>query len=277
MKLAHLARLGWVVLVAEVAACSGKVALRYRPRRDASHHYVLTMRYSRDDAPIVAVARTGQVWTIYYTQIGRFTDRRGAGSEVSLQIDSARLQPARAAPDLSPMHGATILAFLDGRGQLQRTEPDTFPGLSPDMVLRVRAVAAAVAPWFPEEPVGPGDGWTVTMPAPPEVLELSGQDSSSLQLHATLTALQESANDRVADVEISGQVPTVETRVTTSLGVLAARSAGTVIGRYRFSLPRSVMISEELTVRLTLVTDAPMVGRDTLLSRLVTQTTVRLQ
>jgi len=30
-------------------------------------------------------------------------------------------------------------------------------------------------------------------------------------------------------------------------------------------------------VSLTLVTDAPRVGRDTLLSRLVTQTTIRLQ
>src|SRR6266550_4908006 len=150
-----LARLYWFILFAEVAACSGKVALRYRPRRDAVHHYVLTMRYSRDDAPIVAsVARTDQVWTIYYTQFGRFTDRRGAGSEVSIQIDSA--------PDLSPMNGATILAFLDGRGQLQRTEPDTFPGLTHDMVLRLRAIAAAVAPWFPEEPVEPGDAWTVT-------------------------------------------------------------------------------------------------------------------
>ena len=278
MKLAHLARLYWVIMFAETAACSGKVALRHRPRRDAVNHYVLTMRSSRDDAPIVAaVARTDQVWTIYYTQLGRFIDQRGAGSEVSLQIDSAQLQPSGADPDLSPMNGATILAFLDGRGQLQRTEPDTFPGLTHDMVLRLRAIAAAVAPWFPQEPVGPGDGWTVTTPAPVEVLEMSGQDSSKLQLHATLNALQKTVNDRIADVEINGQLPTGETRVTTSLGALPARLSGTMIGRYRFSLPRSVMIFEELSVRLTLVTDAPMVGRDTVLSRLVTQTTIRLQ
>jgi|SRR5467141_2173537 len=273
-----LARLSWVVLFAEIAACGGKVALRYHPRRDAVQHYVLTMRHSRDDAPIVtSVARTTQVWTIYYTQLGRFTDRRGAGSEVSLQIDSAQLQPSGGDPDLSPMNGATILVFLDGRGQLQRTEPDTFPGLTHDMVLRLRAIAAAVAPWFPEEPVEHGDGWTVMTPAPPEVLEMSGQDSSQLQLHATLNALQESVNDRIADVGINGQLPPVETRVTTSLGALAARSSGTMIGRYRFSLPRGVMIFEELAVRLTLVTAHPMVGRDTLLSQLVTQTTIRLQ
>src|SRR5213594_685044 len=273
-KLAHLA----VILFAEIAACSGKVALRHRPRRDAVHHYVLIMRHGRDDAPIVAsVARTDQVWTIYYTQFGRFTDPRGAGSEVSLQIDSAQLQPSGADPDLSAMNGATILAFLDGGGQLQRTEPDTFPRLTQDMVLRLRAIAAAVAPWFPPEPVEPGDGWTVTTPAPLEVLEMSRQDSSKLQLHATLNALQESVDDRIADVGITGQLPPVETRVTTSLGALAARSSGTITGRYRFSLPRGVMIFEELSVRLTLVTDAPMVGRDTLLSRLVTQTTIRLQ
>jgi len=273
-----LARLYWVILFAEIAACSGKVALRHRPRRDAVHHYVLTMRYSRDDAPIVAsVARTEQVRTIYYTQLGRFTDRRGAGSEVSLQIDSAQLQPSGAGPDLSPMNGATILAFLDGRGQLQRTEPDTFPGLTHDMVLQLRAIAAAVAPWFPEEPVEPGDAWTVTTPAPLEVLEMSGQDSSKLQLHATLNALQKSVHDQIADVAIDGQLPPVETRVTTSVGALAARSSGTIIGRYRFSLPRSVMIFEELSVTLNLVTAHPMVGRDTLLSKLVTQTTIRLQ
>ena len=220
-----LGRWYWVILFAEIAACSGKVALRYRPRRDAVHHYVVTMRYSRDDAPIVAsVARTDQVWTIYYTQSGRFTDRRGAGSEVSLQIDSARVQPSGADPDLSPMNGATISAFLDGGGQLQRTEPDTFPGLTHDMVLRLRAIAAAVAPWFPQEPVEPGDGWTVTTPAPLEVLEMSGQDSSQLQLHATLNALQKTVNDRIADVGIDGQLPTVETRVTTSLGALVLTS-----------------------------------------------------
>jgi hypothetical protein len=278
MKLAHLGRLCWVILFAEIAACSGKVALRYRPRRDAVHHYVLTMRHSRNDAPIVAaVARTDQVWTIYYTQFGRFTDRRGAGSEVSLQIDSAQLQPSGADPVLSAMNGATIAAFLDGRGQLQRAEPDTLSALPHDVVLRLRAIAAAGAPWFPEEPVGPGDGWTVTTPAPLEVLEMSGQDSSTLQLHATLNALQESVNDRIADVEINGQLPPVDTRVTTSLGALAARSSGTMTGRYKFSLPRGVMVFEELSVRLTLVTDAPRVGRDTLLSRLVTQTTIRLQ
>jgi hypothetical protein len=274
VKLAHVAaaklgRLCWVILFAEIAACSGKVALRHRPRRDAVHHYVLTMRDSRDDAPIVAsVARTDQVWTIYYTQLARFTDRGGAGSEVSLQIDSAQLRPSGA--DLSAMNGATILAFLDGRGQLQRTEPDTAPGL-------LRAIAAVMAPWFPEEPVEPGDGWTVTTPAPLEVLELSGQDSSKLQLHATLTALQKTVNDWIADVGINAQLPTGETRVMTSLGALPARLSGTMIGRYRFSLPRSVMIFEELSVSLTLVTDAPRVGRDTVLSRLVTQTTIRLQ
>jgi hypothetical protein len=217
------------------------------------------------------------VWTIYYTQFGRFTDPRGAGSEVSLQIDSARLQPSGADPDLPAMKGATILAFLDGRGQLERTEPDTLPGLRQDMVLRLRAIAAAGAPWFPQEPVEPGDEWMVTTPAPLEVLEMSGQDSSTLQRHETLNALQESVNDRIADVGINGPLPTVETHVTTSLGALAARSSGTMIGRYRFSLPRGVMIFEELSVRLALVTDAPRVGRDTLLSRLVTQTTIRLQ
>jgi len=259
-----------VILFAEIAACSGKVELRYRPRRDAVHHYVLTMRYSRDDAPIVAaVARTDQVWTISYTQFGRFTDRRSAGSEVSLQIDSALVQPSGADPDLFPASGATILAFLDSRGQLQRIEPDSSAGL--------RAIAAAVAPWFPEEPVQPGDGWTMTTPAPPEVLKMSGQDSATLQLHATLNALQKSVHDQIADVGIDGQLPTVETRVMTSLGELAARSSGTMIGRYRFSLPRGIMVFEEVSVRLTLVTAHPMVGRDTILSRLVTQTTIRLQ
>lgn len=265
-----MARLCWLILFAEMAACSGKVALRYRPRRDAVHHYVMTMRYGRDDAPIVSsVARTDQVWTVYYTEVGRFTDARGAGSEVSLQIDSAQLRPSGADPNLPAMNGATIAAFLDGRGQLQRTEPDTIHGL-------LRAIAAAAAPGFAQEPVEPGDGWTVTIPAPPEVLEMSG-DSSKLQLHATLNALQESVNDRIADVGLNGQLPTVETQATTSLGALPARSSGTMIGRYSFSLPRGVMVFEELSVSQTLVTDAPRVGRDTLLSRLVTQTTIRLQ
>jgi hypothetical protein len=134
-----------------------------------------------------------------------------------------------------------------------------------------------VAPSFPDEPVGPGDRWTMTTPAPPEVLEMSGQDSATVQLRATLNALQDLVNDRIADVGIDGELPAVETRVTTSLGALAARSSGTMTGRYRFSLPRGVMILAERSVTLSLVTAHPMVGRDTLLTRLVTQTTIRLQ
>ena len=106
---------------------------------------------------------------------------------------------------------------------------------------------------------------------------MSGQDSATVQLRATLNALQDLVNDRIADVGIDGELPAVETRVTTSLGALAARSSGTMTGRYKFSLPRGVMILAERSVTLSLVTAHPMVGRDTLLSRLVTQTTIRLQ
>jgi len=268
----------WLALLGGLTACSGKVALRYRPRRDGVHHYVLTMRYGREDARIVSAApRHSQVWTVYYTQFGRFTDLRGSGSEVGLQVDSSQLQSTEDAPDLSPMNGQTISAFFDGRGQLLRTEPDSFQGLTPEMVLRLQAMAAAAAPAFPEARVAAGDQWTMTARAPLEEFDMSGWDFPELQLRATLNAIREAVNDRIAEVGIDGSLPVQDTRVTTSLGTLSARSSGNVIGQYKFSLPRGVMISEELSGTETLVTDAPMVGRDTLLSRLVTQTTIRLQ
>lgn len=272
----------WVILLAGILACSDKGVLRYRPRRDGVHHYVLTMRYAREDARIMsAVPRYNQVWTVYYTQFGRFTDLRGAGSEVSLKIDSARLQSDEPAPDLSAMRGRTISAFLDARGQLLRTEsaPGAFSNLTPDMVFRLHAMAAATAPSFPQEPVEPGDQWTMITRSPLEEFGVGPppEDLAELQLGATLNAIHESVNDKVAEVGIHGSLPTRETRVNTSLGSLPARSSGNVVGQYRFSLPRGVMLSHELSGRLTLVTDAPMLGRDTLLSKLVTQTTIRLQ
>jgi hypothetical protein len=267
----------WIVLLVAIIACSDKGALRYRPRRGGVHHYVLTMRYDREDARIIsAVPHYSRVWTIYYTQFGRFTDVRGAGSELTLQIDSAQLQSTDAAPDLSPMKGQTIRVFLDGRGQLLRSEPVAASDLTPDMVFRIQAMAAATAPSFPQERVGAGDRWTITRQSPLEESDITG-DLAELPLRATLNAIHKSANDRVAEVGVDGPLPTRQTRVTTSLGPLPARSSGTVIGQYRFSLPRGVMLSQELSATLMLVTDAPMVGRDTLLSRLVTQTTIRLQ
>jgi hypothetical protein len=270
----------WVILLAGVVACSDRGVLRYRPRRDGVHHYVLTMRYAREDARIMsAVPRYNQVWTVYYTQFGRFTDPRGAGSEVSLQIDSVQLQSDQPAPDLSAMKGRTISAFLDGRGQLVRTEsaPGAFSDLTPDMVFRLHAMAAATAPSFPQEPVEPGDQWTMITRSPLEEFVIGPDSVAELQLGATLSAIHESVNDKVAEVGIHGSLPTRETRVNTSLGSLPARSSGNVVGQYRFSLPRGVMLSQELSGRLMLVTDAPMLGRDTLLSKLVTQTTIRLQ
>lgn len=261
----------WVVLLVAIIACSDKGVLRYRPRRDGVHRYVLTMRYAREDARILSsVPRYNHVWTIYYTQFGRSTDVRGAGSEVALQIDSAQLQSSAPVPDLTTMKGQTIRVFLDGRGRLVRTEPVTPPELA------LQAMAAATAPAFPEEPVEAGDRWTMSRPSQLEEFDFPA-DLAELQVRATLNAIHESVNDRVAEVGIDGPFPTRETRVQTSLGVLPARTTGTVIGQYRFSLPRGVMLSQELTGRLMLVTDAPMVGRDTLLSRLVTQTTIRLQ
>src|SRR5688572_8243471 len=270
----------WVILLAGIVACSDKDVLRYRPRRDGVHHYVLTMRYAREDARIMsAVPRYNQVWTVYYTQFGRVTDLRGAGSEVSLKIDSAQLQSDQPAPDLSVMKGRTISAFLDGRVQLLRTEaaPGAFANLTPDMVFRLHAMAAATAPSFPQEPVEPGDGWTMNTRSPLEEFTIGPDGPAELQLGATLTAIRESVNDKVAEVGIHGSLPTRETRVNTSLGSLPARSSGNVVGQYRFSLPRGVMLSRELSGTLMLVTDAPMLGRDTLLSKLVTQTTIRLQ
>lgn len=268
----------WVVLLAGILACSDKAVLRYRPRRDGVYHYVMTMRYTREDARIVsAIPRSSQVWTIYYTQFGRFTDLRGSGSEVSLQVDSVELQSNTGAPDPSPMKGQTISVFLDGRGKLLRTERDTVSNLTPSTVFRLHAMAAATAPSFPPEPVEAGDRWTMVTRSALEDFGIDADSLAELQLDAMLNAIHESANDKVAEVGIHGPLPTRETGVSTSLGPLPARSSGTMVGQYRFSLRRGVMVSQELTGRLTLVTDVPMVGRDTLLSRLVTQTTIRLQ
>ena len=109
--------------------------------------------------------------------------------------------------------------------------------------------------------------------------DLSGSTDSlaELQLDATLSAIREAANDKVVEVGMHGSLPTRQMTVNTSLGPLPVRSSGTLIGQYRFSVQRGVMVAQDMTGRLMLVTDAPGVGRDTLLSKLVTQTTIRLQ
>ena len=273
-----MTRRHWIVLVAGLLACSDKAVLRYRPRRDAMHHYVMTMRYSREDAGILAAApRNSQLWTIYYTQFGRFTDPLATTREIALRIDSAQLQSNEVVPDLSPMRGQNISVFLDSQGQLLRTERDASSNLTPDMVFRLQAMAAATAPSFSQKPVEAGDQWTMARRAALE--EFSGRTDSlaELQLDATLSAIRDEANYKVAEVGMHGALPTRQMSVNTSLGPLSARSFGTLVGQYRFSVQRGVMVAQEMTGRLMLVTDAPGVGRDTLLSKLVTQTTIRLQ
>lgn len=271
-------RHAWLVLAVAVLACSDKAVLRYRPRRDGVHQYVMTMRYTREDARILsASSRYSETWTIYYTQFGRSTDARGSGSELLLRIDSVEVPSSQGAPDLSSMKGRTMSVFLDGRGQLLRTQRDTLSTMPNDVMLGLQAMAAATGPSFPQEPVEAGDRWTMTRRSTLEDFGIGGESPGDLELDATLGAIRESLKDKVAEVGIHGSLPARALRVVTSLGPLPARSTGTLIGQYRFSLPRGVMLSQELTGRLVLVTDAPMVGRDTLLSRLVTQTTIHLQ
>ena len=264
--------------MAALLACSDKAVLRYQPRRDAVLHYVMTMRYTREDAGILAAApRSSELWTIYYTQFGRFTDPRAATREIALRVDSAQLQSNEVAPDLSPMRGQNISVFLDVRGQLLRTERDASTNLPPDMVFRLHAMAAATAPSFSQEPVEAGDRWMMSRPSALEHFGGGVDSAAVLQLDATLSAVREAANDRIVEVGMQGSLPAHQMRVNTSLGPLPARSSGTMIGQYQFSLQRGVMVAQDMTGRLMLVTDAPGVGRDTLLSKLVTQTTIRLQ
>lgn len=268
----------WVVLAAGLLACSDKAVLRYRPRRDAVHHYVMTMRFAREDAGILAAApRHSQLWTIYYTQFGRVTDPRAATREIALRIDSAQLESNQVVPDLSPMRGQNISAFLDGQGQLLRTERDAASNLTPDMVFRLHAIAVATAPSFSQKPVEAGDRWTMVRQAALEDFDGRTDSLAELQVDATLSAIRETGNDKIVEVGIHGSLPPHQMRVNTSLGLLPARSSGTVMGQYRFSVLRGVMVAQEMTDRLLLVTDAPGVGRDTLLSTLVAKTTVRLQ
>lgn len=266
----------WLVLAAVLLACSDAAVLRYRPRRDAIHHYVMTMRYTRENTGILAAPRSTQLWTIYYTQFGRGNDPLTGTREIALRIDSAQLQSSQVAPDLSPLRGQNISVILDDQGQILRTERDASSALTPDMVFRLHAIAAAIAPSFSEKPVAAGDRWTMVRRSALE--DFGGSDSlAELELDATLGAIREAVNDKVVEVGMHGSLPTHEMSVNTSLGPIPARSVGSVIGQYRFSVPRGVMVAQELTGRRMLVTDAPGVGRDTLLSKLVTQTTIRLQ
>jgi hypothetical protein len=257
-----------------------KVTLRYHPPAGAVHQYALDQvnNMTMESGPLAGMGEQKLTLQMHFTQ--NVTGPVPGGIEVKVTFDSTHMEAPGMAPEmmareLDRLRGLVSTVLLDERGRVVRNDMGLARGVAPELASQMATGVKAMMFALPEEPVGPGDSWTVTTELP--VGQLPGASGAGAA-RTTLTVKQ---------IRVAGADTTVLLAVETTFpgdpialriaGQPATlRVAGSLSGDQVFSLSRGIVVSCMIKGRMKMkVSGGPLGGRSMVLSS-ATQTSLRL-
>ncbi len=248
-----------LLLVLVVAGChrnaGPRIALRYHPPPGAVYHYALEQksRVAMPSGPsaLAGVSRQEMRLLMYSTQTVK-GPVAGGGTEVEIVIDSATIEMPGMSSALSAqvarLRGSRSTAVFDDRLQLLRDSVSGLQGAPPEVANQVAAVLKGTAYAFPEQPVGRGDSWTVSIALPVE--QFGGVDASKAgAAQTTLTVREIRASDAdtsvVLDIKTTFPTGPIELAVAGQRGSMTL--SGDMTGSQEFSISRGTVIDASVT------------------------------
>jgi hypothetical protein len=256
-----------VVLV--VAACGKdagpKIVLRYHPPAGAVYHYALEQEtrvvMPSTKGPLAGGIRQEMRLRVYSTQTVKGPGA-GGGTEVEIVIDSAAMIMPGLSPDLArqvaAMRGSRSTIVFGDRLQMVRSDLSALKSAPPEVTNQMMAVLKGMAYEFPEQPVGRGDSWTVSMDLPIE--QFGGVDASKAgrgQTTLTVRSVQATGPDTSVVLDIKSTFPTGPIQLTIMGQRGSMTLSGEMTGYQEFSISRGTVVDTDVHGNSTINVTVP--------------------
>jgi len=262
------------------SSVASKITLRYHPPAGAEYRYVMDQVHtmSMEAGPLTGMGEQKLTARMHLTQ--NVTGPVPGGIEGKVTFDSMHIEAPGMAPDmmareLDRARGFVSTVLFDERGRVVRSAVGAAPGVAPELASQMSSSVKALAFALPEEPVGPGDSWTITSELPAGQLPgVSGAGASRTKL--TVREIRVTAGDTTVLLGVETTFPDDPIGLTIAGRPATLRLSGSLTGDQVFSLTRGVVVSS--TVKGTMkvnVSGGPLGGRGMVVSS-ATEASLRL-
>lgn len=275
-----------VLAVMAVASCGGggsTIAIRYHPPAGAVYHYALEQetQVTLRSGPLTGLGKQQLSMRMHFTQMIK-GPATGGGTEVEVIFDSTTMElpgvPADAMErELDKMRGLRSTVVFDERAQILRTDFARRQNATPEMRNQMAAGIKAMTFAFPEQPVGPGDSWTVSTELP--IGELPGTDASQAGAARTTLTVREihaAGPDTSVVLDIRTEFPAGPVQLTIAGQQATMTMSGELTGNQRFSVTRGAVTEATLKGAMTMNVTVAMFGAQKMVMMSETENALRL-
>lgn len=278
------------VLAMAAAACGragtdgSKIALRYHPPAGAVYHYALeqSTQVTMRSGPLTGMGQQQLKMRMHFTQTIQGPAANGSGTEVEVVFDSTTMEmpgvPSDAAErELARMRGLRSTVVFDERAQIVSTNFAAQPGMTPAMANQMGAGIKAMTFAFPEQPIGPGDSWTVTTELPlGQVPGTNASGAGPARTTLTVRGIRVAEADTSVLLDIKTQFPSGPIELTFAGQRATLKMSGELAGNQQFSLSRGAVVNATLKGAMTMNITAAALGSQAMVMLSETENTLRL-
>jgi hypothetical protein len=226
-----------------------KMPLRFHPPTGAVYHQTLE-QYTKVTMPLTGPLGGAGDQELRLRLFSTQTVRgpvAGGGTEIEIVVDSANLEMPSMSPDMSSqltrLRGTRSTVVFDERSQTVRSDFSGLQGAPPQLANQMAAVLQGMAYAFPEQPVGPGDSWTVSMKLP--LAQVGGANAARAGSALTKLTVREIRTDNadttvIFDIKTTFPTGPIQLAVAGQNGTM--RLSGELNGFQQFSISRGTIV-----------------------------------
>ncbi len=246
------------LLLAVALACKGreqpptpvttKIPLRYHPPAGAVYHYVLeqTSRFAPDTATVADSATLTSMTLAFSQAVGV---RAADGIPVTMTLDSSgvaspMMSPSAAAAAAADLRGLRISAVFDDQLRLVRNDLSSLNRLPVLVREQVQLGVRAAALPFPDQAVGPGDGWTNETALP--FAQLASGSLLTVESRITVRSISVARGDTTVLLGVETALPDRPLQFNFGGQTVTVTLRGGITGEQVFSLTRGAVVSGSL-------------------------------
>ena len=262
------------------SSVAGKVTLRYHPPAGAVHQYALDQinKMTMEAGPMAGMGEQRLTLQMRFTQ--KVTGPVPGGIEVKVTFDSTRMEAPGVSPDmmareLDQLRGLVSTVLFDEQAQVVRSTMGAAPNVAPELASQMATGVKAMAFALPEQPVGPGDSWTVATDLPLGQLPGAARAGAS-RTKLTVKEIRVAGTDTTVLLDVETTFPGDPIALTIAGQPATLRLSGSLAGNQLFSLTRGVVVSGTMKGRMKMnVTGGPL-GRQEMVLSTASETSLRL-